>query len=190
MLTKFEIISDKSISQAFARVNIYELESALDYIKNLPYGRTSSRNDLRLVLSEKKGSCSSKHGLIKQLAIENDWKAVQLFLGIYLMNSSNTPRIGDILLQAGIAELPEAHTYLKIDGTLVDLTFKENKVPKFLDSLYYEEEISADQINHYKRNLHRKFLDNWSAEKNLGFSLEQLWQIREKCILALSKPKN
>ena len=49
----------------------YTWNCLLDYIKNLPYGRNSNRTDFSLVFTEHKGTCSSKHALLKQLADTN-----------------------------------------------------------------------------------------------------------------------
>ena len=71
-------------------------DELVSYIKELPYGRISNREDLTLVLSEQKGSCSSKHVLLKTVAVENQMEDVGLFIGIYKMTRENTPGIGSV----------------------------------------------------------------------------------------------
>jgi len=63
----------------------------------LPYGRTANRTDLSLVISEQKGTCSSKHALLKEVADLNGIKGIDLIIGIYKMSEANTPGIGDEL---------------------------------------------------------------------------------------------
>ena len=40
-------------------------EELIVKVKNLPYGRNANRYDFSLVLSENKGTCSSKHAFLK-----------------------------------------------------------------------------------------------------------------------------
>lgn len=63
----------------------------IKYVKKLPYGRNSNRTDFGLVISEEKGSCSSKHALLKKVADLNNIENVKLILGMYRMSQNNTP---------------------------------------------------------------------------------------------------
>ena len=84
------ILSSKSkLSNALIELGVLSWSEALDYIARLPYGRNKNRFDFNLVLSEQKGSCSSKHGFLKTIAEENNIADVKLMLGIYKMNRSN-----------------------------------------------------------------------------------------------------
>jgi hypothetical protein len=49
-----------------------------------------------------------------------------------------------------------------------------------------EPAIEPAQIGAHKVALHRRFLDEWLRERRLALSLEELWRIREACILALA----
>ena len=49
-----------------------EFKELIDKIKNLPYGRNANRYDFTLVLSENKGTCSSKHAFLKDFADKNE----------------------------------------------------------------------------------------------------------------------
>ena len=94
----------------------------LDFVRALPYGRNSRKDDLSLVLSENKGTCSSKHALVKQLALNNHIPNVELQLVLFKMNKRNTPKLTAILEQYRLDYLPEAHCYLKVNGQIIDLT--------------------------------------------------------------------
>jgi hypothetical protein len=58
-------------------------------VRSLPYGRNSDHSDWRLVLGEGRGTCSTKHALLADLARENR-RHVALMLGIYEMDEDNT----------------------------------------------------------------------------------------------------
>jgi hypothetical protein len=49
-------------------------ESLLEKVKVIPYGRNLNRHDFSLVLSENKGTCSSKHAFLKDFADKNNIK--------------------------------------------------------------------------------------------------------------------
>jgi len=52
----------------------------------------------------------------------------------------------------------------------------------------HEEEIDPEQVGSYKFDLHRRFLKHWMIETGAGGgrSLQELWRIREECIVTLS----
>ena len=55
-----------------------------------PYGRNVATSDMLAVLNERKGTCGTKHALLKSLATERALP-IRLMLGIYEMNARNTP---------------------------------------------------------------------------------------------------
>lgn len=68
----------------------------IDFVKQIPYGRNANREDFSLVISENKGTCSSKHAYLKDFATKNNIPNVQLITGMYKINEQNT-KIGTIL---------------------------------------------------------------------------------------------
>jgi hypothetical protein len=44
----------------------------IEKVKHIPYGRNSNRYDFTLVISENKGTCSSKHAFLKDFANKNN----------------------------------------------------------------------------------------------------------------------
>jgi hypothetical protein len=105
------------------------------------------------------------------------------------MNAHNTPGVGIVLERHRLAGLPEAHCYLRFRGKRIDVTGggvgQREPILKFL----HEEDIVPEQIGQYKARLHRQFLQRWMGESNAagGRDLEEIWQIREECIAALSR---
>jgi hypothetical protein len=165
-----------------------DLRSAGRYIRGLPYARNSRRDDPLIVLTEGHGTCSTKHALLRRLAIEQDLD-IALVLGIYEMTGQNTPGVGNVLSKYGLATLPEAHCYLRVTGKRIDLTRAANPVaaqaiPRFL----HEEDIDPMQITDYKAAVHKQFLSQWMADHGglKGHSSEKIWNIREECIAGLS----
>ncbi|EDP70657.1 hypothetical protein FBALC1_07858 [Flavobacteriales bacterium ALC-1] len=180
-------ISDRGVlSKQSLEHHILSYADACNFVKKLPYGRNFDRTDFSLVLKEQKGTCSSKHAFLKQLAVENNLGAISLCIGIYKMNAINTFGVGSVLEKYQLAYLPEAHTYLKYKDAIFDFT-STNASDAFYASVIYEEKIEAEQVGDYKVNLHQQFLKSWIEENDIPHSFEELWKIREDCILALSQ---
>ena len=116
-----KIQSTGPVSRAFQDLKIVGFRNACRYICKLPYGRNSDRADYRQVLSENKGTCSTKHALIASLAQELSIP-VALTLGIYKMQESNTPGVGKVLQQFDLDFILEAHCYLRYKDRRIDLT--------------------------------------------------------------------
>lgn len=159
--------------------------AAARYVWQFPYGRNSDRSDYGLVLTERRGTCSTKHALLAALAREHD-RPVELRLGIYEMDGNNTPGVGPVLRRYGLDGIPEAHCYLAYCGTRVDFTRAASTEP--VEDFLHEETIEPEGIGAYKVEMHRRFAREWALQRDLD--LEQVWQIREECIHALSDRDN
>ena len=161
----------------------------------MPYGRIADRKQLGLVLSEGRGTCTTKHVLLAELAREQRIDA-QLTLGIYEMSERNTPGVGQVLSQYGLSYIPEAHCYLRYGGERIDVTGVPTGAEP-IEEFLYEEPIAVGQIGAYKNDLHKRFLSEWITRTEVvhSRSLEEVWRIREECIAALgageyAKPDN
>lgn len=170
-LTK--LVKDKNIS------NWSEL---IEFTRNLPYGRNANREDLALVIEEGKGTCSSKHAFLKKIAELNRFEHVQLILGMYKMNSLNTPEIGDALSATGLAYIPEAHCYLKLNNRRIDITNTNADIDLLAGDIMKEIVICPEQVNIFKVDYHKKFLKTWINENEIDMSFEEFWKARERCI--------
>jgi len=156
------------------------------YIKYLPYGRNTNRTDLSLVIKEQKGTCSSKHALLKYIANLNVMPDVKLILGIYKMNASNTPKIGDVLNENKISFIPEAHCYLKINNQCFDYTSSHSNFNRIKNDLLLEIEIEPHQVAKFKVDYHKAFVKTWIEENEILYNFNELWKLREQCIENLS----
>ncbi len=183
----FNLNNSGQLSKSCRALGLKTFDSVCNYVKILPYGRNSERSDFTLVLKENKGTCSTKHAFLKQIAIENNEPTVVLFLGIYKMNDANTKGVGDILKQYNLEYIPEAHTYLKLNNTILDVTRTVASKITFESSLLSEEIIMPQQIGDYKVNNHKNYLKNWITAYNIPYTFKEIWNIREACITALNQ---
>lgn len=172
---------------ALARAKgLYTFTQLLSFVQALPYGRNANRNDFSLVLSKGRGTCSSKHALVKLLADENQIPA-KLMLVIYKMNPENTPGIGRILTDANLKYIPEAHCFLHMGDADLDLTSPLSDIHALKRHFMHQEEIEPDQVITYKVQLHQQYLRTWLQSQALDLKFHALWAMREKCIDQISK---
>lgn len=186
-LPQKSLIVTGSISAEMLAYGIHDFREAGRYLHALPYGRTTPREDFLAVLREGRGTCSTKHALLAALARELALP-VLLTLGLYEMHERNTPGVGAVLSQYGLRSLPEAHCYLKYNGQRVDVTRSRVEPTEPITQFLYEGTIAPEQIGEYKINLHRRVMQDWVVKNPAlvqGLSFEEIWQIRESCILAL-----
>jgi hypothetical protein len=76
-----------AVSTAFLSIAKTDLRAAAKHVCELPYGRNGDPDDPLAVLAEHRGTCSTKHALLRRLAIEQEIDVV-LILGIYEMNDA------------------------------------------------------------------------------------------------------
>lgn len=181
----YKLTSNKKLTTLITSFNIFSWDELLKFIQQLPYGRNANRYDVSLVITEQKGSCSSKHAFLKAVADENDIPNIQLILGIYTMNSDNT-NIGTTISDAGLSYIPEAHCYLKIDGVHTDITSEGSSFNNIKDVILEEIEIEPHQVADFKIEYHKEFIKKWISEGNINLTFNEVWAIRERCISYLS----
>lgn len=180
--------SEKTLTRFFKSKGVTHWDEAIAYVQKLPYGRNSNREDLSLVLTEQKGSCSSKHALLKQLATENNISGIILVLALYRMTEANTPGIAPLLTEHALRYIPEAHCYLKIDGIVMDGTSEAADFKMLQKDIFSEIAIEPYQVASYKVNYHQLYLKEWIASQTtFPYSFSELWDIRESCIQKLTR---
>lgn len=157
-------------------------QETIEFVKALPYGRNSNRNDFKLVIIEQRGTCSSKHAMLKKVADLNNIPNVKLLLGLYKMNEKNTPKIGNALAKNSINYIPEAHCYLKIDEKKIDITTPKSSFDNLKNDIISEIEILPEQVSQFKVTYHHNFIKSWLKHTNSSFSFKHIWNIREQCI--------
>jgi hypothetical protein len=175
--------AERPLGRRFAALGLGDYCEAVRHVRNLPYGRNSDRSEWRLVLEEGRGTCSTKHALLAELARENSLP-VALVLGVYEMDGANTPGVGAVLREHGLRCVPEAHCYLAHKGVRVDLT-RERGGAEQIEGFLHEEEIEPHQIGEYKVQAHWDFVRQWAGRR--GLDPARVWQAREECIAALAE---
>ncbi|WP_252179493.1 hypothetical protein [Endozoicomonas sp. 4G] len=180
-LPKEKFSSDTQLTRAFVELGCNSFHKACVYVHKIPYGRTSKSDDWNLVLVENRGTCSTKHALLKSLADELNLN-VQLTVGIYPMNESNTPGVGTVLDNTDFEYIPEAHCYLTYRGERFDFTRSDCEAEEPINVFFQETEILPKEIGQRKKEIHKTFIKEHLSES----SFDEVWLTREQCIFALS----
>lgn len=176
------LFSDDELTSLILQKNIRTWSEAVNFIKQLPYGRNSNRYDLSLVLKENRGTCSSKHAFLRKIAKLNHIDNVKLILGMYKMNHLNTPKIGNILQDHHLDFIPEAHCYLMINNEMFDVTTQNSDINNLKKYIIQEIEIEPEQVDIFKVEYHQSFIKDWLSNNKIDRSFDEIWDIREKCI--------
>lgn len=161
-------------------------EDLIRCVKTFHYGRNSNRSNLSLVWDERKGSCSSKHAFLKLVADLNKIENIDLILCMYKMNANNTGKVGAVLAEFDIDYLPEAHCYICFNSKPIDVTTMTSSFSSIQNDILEEQTIQPEQVIKHKIDYHKDFLKKWGEDNHPNKSFEELWAIREKCILALT----
>ncbi|MDY8138446.1 hypothetical protein [Aquimarina sp. 2201CG5-10] len=185
-MENYKLQSEDFLTQIILQKEVRTWFDLIDYVKNIPYGRNLSRTDFSLVISEHKGTCSSKHGLLQKVAELHKKHEYELVIGIYKMNILNTPKIGNALSQSNLNYIPEAHCYIKHNNGVIDVTSTSSDFERIEKDILVEKIITPDQVGEFKIRYHQDFIKNWIVSNDMKMRFEEVWKIREQCILNLS----
>lgn len=189
VLVNFRIKPDGRISQLCLNQGLLHLEDVIHHLRDIPYGRTSDKRDLAMVLIERKGTCTAKHALLSQLAAENGVSAIKLALCTYNLDERTHPEIAPVLKRYSLNSIPEARCFIKYQGGIYNLCGHQSPVhPEIVSEI----EIAPMQTATFKRRYHRNYIENWlQIEKmNRQWSTDDIWRIREKCIEAVEEEQD
>lgn len=183
----FEIQANGPVSEACIRRHLYTFGQAAANVRQLHYGRNADKNSILCVFTDNRGTCSTKHALLKRLADENQIDDCKLMVGMLKMHKTNTPQVAPILAAAHLDYIPEAHCYLKIEDQRIDFTKEDFNPLAMVGDLIEEIEIAPEQITDFKNKYHQNHLKTWlQSQPQIQHSFDALWNIREQCIQAIS----
>jgi hypothetical protein len=108
-------------------------------------------------------------------------------VGIFLMNSSYSNRIEELLKNAGLTSIPEAHCYLMHNQLRYDFTSPKANANDFEPFLVREQRCDSIQVGDWKPMIHKHYIDAWlKRNPQITYQADKIWEIREACIEKLS----
>jgi len=176
------------LSELMIEKGVSRFQQACLFLQCLPYERTSDKSNLALVCIENRGTCSSKHAFLAELAIENAIEGIDLICGIFMMSPETHPALTDFFSTKKYKVIPEAHCYLRIKNERIDFTSSKDRMEIIASKLLCEQQIEPNQANEWKVLTHKDYIRKYiSRNPELNLSFEDFWQDREHCISILSK---
>lgn len=183
-LPEFAVSAATPVGAAFLAAGWPTFWAAAAYVRDLPYARPLA-TDALAVLREGRGTCSTKHALLAELAHAHGRDDVDLAVGIFMMCDANTPGVGAVLARFGLETVPEAHCWLRVGRDhRVDLTGLAAGEESPFDALADERVVAPADLARWKRAYHHRAITEWA--ERWGFSAERVWTAREACIAALT----
>ena len=183
----FQIQPLGEVSVKFLASNCSDFQSACEFIAQLPYKRNLQKEDVTCVFKDNGGTCSTKHAVLRKLAMEQNQLDVKLMLGIFKMDAIYSHKIQATLEKKQLKYIPEAHNYLKIGTDYFDFTTPKANYKSIESKILLEQEIEYNEITTEKVGIHKAFLECWLVTEKIDYSLPEIWQIREQCIADLQR---
>ncbi len=109
------------MSHRFLEMGVATFAEACRRIHEMPYGYNSDREDPLILFKEGKGTCTTKHLVIGELAGELGIP-VEKHIGIYAMTEAIVAGTDPILEKYELPYIPMIHCFLIYDRYRVDLT--------------------------------------------------------------------
>lgn len=181
---EFAIADHGPISREVLRHGYDRFAVLAAHVCELPYGRPVDGDQPQAVLTERRGTCSSKHRLLATVAHECGCTDIELVVGIYSMSEKNTPGVGAVLEPAGVVSIPEAHCYLRLAGRRYDFTGLSSGSSSPFDALLSEHVVRPARLRADKADIHQDAIRRWAARHGMTFA--GAWSLREACIDALA----
>lgn len=175
------------VSSEFINLGVASFLDACRFVRDLPYGYNSDRDDLMILFKEKIGTCTTKHAVIATLAEELDLP-VEKHVGIYAMTEEIVSGTDKILAEFGLPYLPMIHCFLVFNNHRVDLTEGNNNGKnKPLDDFLYTEKVipnisAKDEYLLYRRALKECIL---ARSEWVGVAIPAILHAREEGLLLL-----
>ena len=177
-----EIANAGIISETFRSLGISRFLDACRFVHELPYGYNSDRDAPMILFKERKGTCTTKHATIANLAEELSL-SINRGVGIYAMTEALVTGTERILADYKLPYVPMIHCYLEYEGRKVDLTEgnrngKNRPIDEFLFTRQVEANISAKAEYLIYRNTLKGLLQ--SREELKGVDIQRLLRAREE----------
>jgi hypothetical protein len=172
------------LSNKFLDLGISTFREACNYVHDIDYGYNTNFEDKMIFFKEKKGTCTTKHAVIADLAQE---LKIPLFkhVCIYKLTEEITTGVKNILQQYEIPYVPMVHCFLVYENYRFDLTEgnrngKKTPINECIHSERVDPFISRkDEYLLFKKVLKEKILTSKEME---GIKEKTLLKARTKSL--------
>jgi hypothetical protein len=184
-----EIKPSGIISRKFLELGIKSFKEACIYVHDIEYGYNTNYDDKMIFFKEKKGTCTSKHATIAQLAKELDIP-IYKHVAVYKLTEEIATGTNKILKKYELPYVPMQHCFLVSKDYHFDLTEgncngKNTSIEDFIYTQKVEPFISQkDEYLLYKKVLKDYVLLSKEME---GVSERNILKAREESIILLKE---
>jgi hypothetical protein len=180
-----EITNKGVFSDKFLQIGMKTFHDACKWVNDLPYDYNSDVVDSKLIFTEKKGVCLTKHGSVARLA-EELGLPVTKNIGLFRLSDEFYSGIEKLLERYGLKYIPHIDCFLQYKDHCVDLTDgnctgKNKPIDEFDFIIPIPPEISMDEMI----VLYMQYIDKY-AEFDPVFKTVGI----EKILTALSECTN
>ncbi|MDR7834246.1 hypothetical protein [Riemerella anatipestifer] len=102
----FKINKGYLISDEFLKIGVEDFYGACLFVSSLDYKRNKNKTDISCIFYDNGGTCSTKHAVLRKLAIENGREEIKLMLGIFKMDANYALRIKEVLEKNKLNYIP------------------------------------------------------------------------------------
>jgi len=177
------------VSEKFCDLGIHSFQAACHYVRELPYGYNSDKNDLMILFKEKMGTCTTKHAVIGTLAAELALPVAK-HVGIYRMTEDIVTGAQAILDKYQLPNVPMLHCFLVHDRFRVDLTEGNNNGKnRAIDEFLFTQAVTPNIPSKDEYLLYRKALKELilPMDEYAGIAMKRVLQAREKGLVLLKE---
>ncbi|MHA1109619.1 MAG: hypothetical protein ACTSRE_00845 [Promethearchaeota archaeon] len=190
LLPNAPITSEKGeLSQKFLNLGFSTFKEACLYVHNLKYGYNSDKDDKWILFKEKKGSCTTKHGVIAALAQELEI-SLHKHVGVYQFTEVICEGAGIITEKHNIPYVPMVHCFLVYKNYRFDLTegnFNGKKTS--IEEFIHEEQVIPFITRKNEYTLYKDIVKKFvlPLEEMKGLKKHTILKSREEAIILLHK---
>jgi len=110
------------LCRSFLNLGCSDYHAACRWLHSLPYGHNSRNTDSGVLFEEMRGTCTTKHGVAAELALELGIPVLK-YLVFYRLDGSIRQGAEEILSSYNIEYVPTTHCVLGQAGQFIDLTW-------------------------------------------------------------------
>lgn len=181
------LLSTDNLTLQIVEAGCVSWDDLLRSVRNFKYGRNQDRSNWESVWEERKGTCSSKHAFLVDIARRNGLENIHLIMGMHKMSAANTSGIAAVLEKYELPYILEAHCYLETPDGMMDCTTASSSYERFRVDVLEEIRIEPWQVVEWKVKEHKDRFSAWAAQEHPTRKVEELWTIREEIIRALEQ---
>ena len=161
VLPDVELQTRGSISEQCLQRGLTTFHQACHWVKALPYGPNSNKEDSLILFEEGCGTCTTKHGAIARLASAHNLP-VSKHLGFYRLNDDIVTGVNAILVPHGLDFIPQIHCFLGYKEYRVDLTQGNcNGKNKTIEDYDFVVPVEPDLTEEQHQAIYRDYLQRY-----------------------------